>query len=51
MYKKVCLPSVAAFESSWIFLAIALVVGPNLLFGGLAFGLVLRPLASIFLNV
>jgi len=31
-------------------LAIALVVGPNLLFGGLAFGLVLRPLPSHILS-
>ena len=44
MYKKVSLPSVAVFQYSWIFLAIALVVGPDLLFVGLAFGLVLGPL-------
>jgi len=36
MYKKVSQPSVAAFQSSWILLAIALVVDQNLLFCGLA---------------
>jgi len=46
MYKKVSLPSVAAFQSSWNLLAITLVVGPNLPFGGLACGLVLVPLPS-----
>jgi len=46
MYKNVSLPSVAAFQSSCIFLVITLVVGPNLLFGGLAFGLALGPLPS-----
>jgi len=46
MYKSVSLPSVAAFQCSWILLAITLVVGPNLPFGGLACGLVLGPLPS-----
>jgi len=46
MYKNVSLPSVAAFQSSWILLAITLVVGPNLPFDGLSCGLVLGPLPS-----
>jgi len=46
MYKNVSLPSIAAFQSSWILMAITLVVGPNLLFGGFACGLVLGPLPS-----
>jgi len=39
MYNNVSLPLVAAFQSSWILLAITLVVGPNLPFGELARGL------------
>ena len=46
MYKNVSLPLVATFQSSWILLAINLVVGPNLPLGGLACGLVLGPVPS-----
>jgi len=38
MYKNISLPSVVAFQSSWILLAITLLVGPNLPFGGLVLG-------------
>jgi len=51
MYKKVSLPSIAVFQSSFIFLAIALVVGSDLLFVGLACGLVLGPLPSLLVNL
>jgi len=44
MNKKVSLPSVTVFQFSLSFLAMALVVGPDLLFVGLALGLVLGPL-------
>jgi len=50
LYKNVSLPSVAAFQSSWILLAITLVVGPNLPFGGLACGFVLGPLPSPYVK-
>jgi len=47
MYWEVSLPSVAISQPSWIFLAIALVVAPNLLFVGLVFELILGPLPSV----
>jgi len=46
MYWEVSLPSVAIPQSSWILLAITLVVGPNLPFGGFACWLVHGPLPS-----
>jgi len=47
IYCEVSLLSVAISHSSWIFWAIALVVGPDLLFVGLAFELFLGPLPSV----
>ena len=47
IYWEVSLPSVAIFQSSWTFFAIALVIGPDLLFVGLVLGLVLVPLPSL----
>ena len=51
MYKKVSLPSIALFQSSWSFLVMTLVVGPILHFGGLAFELMLGPLPSNTLSI
>ena len=51
IYWEVFLPSIPVSQSSWIFFAIDLVVGPDLLFVGLVLGLELGPLPSQPLRV